>query len=113
MKKMRKARIFQRDAYVTVDFLTKESEIVRMKTLETEPGPFDMVIDLPGGKRKQIYFEKPDSAPTNAIQEELETLLQAIEENSTPPVTLYDGYLALEVATKVMEKLAKGLRVIA
>jgi predicted dehydrogenase len=110
MKKMRKARIFQRDAYVSIDYLTKETEIVRMKNLEAEPGPFDMVMDLPNGKRKQIYFEKPESANTNAIREELEELLKAIEENTTPPVTLYDGYLALDVAHQVMDKLNKSLK---
>jgi hypothetical protein len=81
-----------------------------MKNLEAEPGPFDMVMDLPNGKRKQIYFEKPESANTNAIREELEELLKAIEENTTPPVTLYDGYLALDVAHQVMDKLNKSLK---
>ena len=61
LKNMRKSRFFQRDAYISVDFLTKKTEVVRLKTLVGEPGPLDITVDL--GKEKgfkQIYFDQPN-----------------------------------------------------
>jgi len=69
LKAMRKSRFFQKDAYISVDFLTKESEIVRMKEVIGEPDPFSVTIDLGGDKGiKEILFEKPTIEPTNANQ---------------------------------------------
>lgn len=106
LKNMRKSRFFQRDAYITVDFLDKKTEIVRMRTIEGEADPFSVTIDLGEGKgQREILFEKPDIEPTNAIQDELRSLAQNIQNNSTPEVTIRDGYRALEVAHQILEKL--------
>jgi len=108
MKNMRKSRFFQRDAYIAVDFLTKTSEVLRMKDLPdpSKAGPLDMIIDLGEGKgSKQIIFDKPEIAEINAIKSELETFADAIENNKTPVVTIDDGYAALDVAFKIMEKM--------
>lgn len=115
LKNMRKTRIFQRDAYITVDFLEKSSEVIRMKSLNTEApdDPYAMVMDLGGGKRKQIYFEQPDSAPVNAIQEELRSFAEAINKKQTPSVSLNDGYKALDVAHEILKKIELNLNTIA
>ncbi|HQH19006.1 MAG TPA: Gfo/Idh/MocA family oxidoreductase [Bacteroidales bacterium] len=106
LKNMRKSRFFQRDAYIAVDFLKKESEIVRMSGIDGEPNPFDMVIDLGKEKgKKKIFFEKPPIVPINAIKTELETFFDAIQHNSTPPVTIIDGYNSLDVAYQIIEKV--------
>lgn len=106
MKNMRKSRFFQRDAYISVDFLEKEMEVVRMEDVKGEPDPFDMVFDLGEGKpTKKILFDKPEITPTNAIKEELSTFCDAIEQDTTPLVSLDDGYLALEVAQQIVDKL--------
>lgn len=106
MKNMRKMRFFQRDAYVSIDFLQKEMEVVRMEDIAGEPDPFDMVFDMGNGKPvKKIIFDKPEISPTNAIKEELSTFHDAIVNDSTPIVTLEDGTLALEVALQIMDKL--------
>ena len=106
MKNMRKSRFFQRDAYISVDFLDKEVNVVRLKELETEPGPFDVVIDLGEGKKpKQLYFENPEIEPNNAIKRELETFYDAIVNDTIPKVSIVDGYNALEVAHKIIKKL--------
>jgi predicted dehydrogenase len=111
MKNMRKSRFFQRDAYISVDFLKKETEIIRLKSLEgIVPDPLSMIIDLPGGKGpKQIYFDKPEIVPLNAIQTELQSFAQAILSNATPSVTLNDGYLALDIAWRIIEKVNNSL----
>ena len=114
LKNMRKSRFFQRDAYISVDFLKKKTEIVRLKNLTGEPGPLDVTIDLGNGKgMKQIYFDQPKIAETNAIKMELELFIQSILNNTRTPVSVEDGYQALHVAHQVMEKLNSSLNVLA
>lgn len=104
LKNMRKTRIFQKDAYITVDFLEKKTEVVRMKDVEGEVGdPYAMVLNLADNKQKQIYFENPDVHPSNAIKEELISLANAINKNHKTNVTLDDGYNALKVATQIVD----------
>jgi predicted dehydrogenase len=107
MKNMRKSRFFQRDAYISVDFLNKELEIVQMKDIDHDPAdPFAMVLDLGEGKgMKEIMIDKPAIQPNNAIIAELASFADAIRTNSTPPVTINDGYHALEVAYRILDKI--------
>ena len=64
-----------------------------------------MFIDLGVGKgKKAITFEAPNIPDTNAIKMELETFAEAINNNTTPVVTIDDGYKALEVAYKIIDK---------
>jgi predicted dehydrogenase len=107
IKNMRKSRFFQRDAYISVDFLTKEVEVVRIKDPD-KSGFFSksITIDLgPGKGTKQISFTKPVIKPLNAIRTELESFYNAITNNTVPSVTIDDGCSALEVAHKVIEKI--------
>ncbi|MFZ4399119.1 MAG: Gfo/Idh/MocA family oxidoreductase [Bacteroidales bacterium] len=107
MKNMRKSRFFQRDAYIAVDFLEKTTEIVRMK--EVTPGdndPFAMILELGENKgSKQIFFEKPEIQAVNAIKMELETFYFSIVNDTTPLVSIIDGYNALNVAYQIIDKL--------
>ena len=107
MKNMRKSRFFQRDAYISVDFLSKEVEIVRMKDIKEKiDDPFAMIIDLGKNKgSKQIFFDKPQINPINAIKTELEYFYKSIVDNTIPQVTINDGYNALDVAYRIIEKL--------
>lgn len=113
LKNMRKTRLFQKDAYITVDFLAKESEVVRMQNDVDKDNPYAMVMDLGKGKQKQIYFEKPESLITNAIQEELRNFGNSINKKTLPSVTLRDGYRALDVACQILDKINLNLNVIA
>ena len=107
MKNMRKTRFFQRDAYISVDYLKKEVEVARIKDVEIEGGtPIGFVIDLgPGKGSKQILFNRPLVQPTNAIKAELESFYTSIINDTTPSVTINDGYSALEVAHQIIEKI--------
>jgi len=107
MKNMRKSRFFQRDAYISVDFLSKEAEIIRMKDIKGKiDDPFAMIIDLGKNKgSKQIFFDKPQIKPINAIKTELEYFYKSIVDNTMPQVTINDGYNALDVAYRIIEKL--------
>jgi len=112
MKNMRKTRLFQRDAYIAIDFLEKECEIIRLNNVADENllDPLSMVIDLGNGKgKKQIFFEHPHTTPINAIKTELESFYTAIATNTEPSVTINDGYNALDVAYRIMEKMSPQL----
>ncbi|RDK86880.1 Gfo/Idh/MocA family protein [Marinirhabdus gelatinilytica] len=103
MKKMRKARFFQRDAYISVDFLEKKVEVVKMKDAPKNPDDFAMILTNAEGVKKQIYFDNPDIHPNNAILDELETFADAINNNTEPVVSLAQGAQALTVAMQVIE----------
>lgn len=102
MKKMRKSRFFQRDAYISVDLLKKETEILRMRTVE-EADPFAVTVDLgPGKGIREISFEKPEVPATNAIREELRSFASAIRRGGQPEVPATDGLAALALAHEVL-----------
>ncbi|GGB68272.1 oxidoreductase [Flavobacterium suaedae] len=103
LKNMRKSRFFQKDAYISVDFLDKGCEVVKMKDAPETPGDFDMVLQNAEGVRKQIYFENPEVQLNNAILDELETFADAITNNTTPIVTLEDGTEALRIAYQIID----------
>jgi predicted dehydrogenase len=104
MKNMRKSRFFQKDAYISVDFLEKKSEVVKMKDdIPENPDEFAMILQNAEGVKKQIYFENPEVTPNNAILDELESFAQAIENNTTPVVSLSDGTNALRVAQRIID----------
>jgi predicted dehydrogenase len=106
LKNMRKVRFFQRDAYISVDFLKRSSEIVRMRAVEGEPDPFAVTLDLGQGRGfKEILFEKPEIKESNAIRDELSSFAQAITNNTTPVVSVRDGLRALEVAHMILAKM--------
>jgi len=103
MKNMRKTRFFQKDAYISVNFLSKESEIVRIQDAPNDPGEFAMILKNDAGIEKQIYFESPEVTDNNAILDELETFADAINNNTTPIVTLSAGTEALRIAQWVID----------
>jgi len=102
LKNMRKTRFFQKDAYISVDFLEKKCEVVKMKDAPETPGDFDMILQNAEGIKKQIYFDNPEISDNNAILDELETFAHAINTNTQPIVTLHDGTEALRVATQII-----------
>jgi predicted dehydrogenase len=108
LKNMRKSRFFQKDAYISVDFLKKKTEVIRLKESEDNTNPFALEIDLGNGKGKKIIdFENPQVEESNAIKSELEEFANSILTNATPSVTIDDGYQALLVANQIMDKLKK------
>ncbi len=106
LKNMRKSRFFQKDAYISVDFLKKELEVVRIQDASPEDISGAFVLDLgPGKNSKLINFDKPHVQPSNAIKTELESFYYSIVNNTIPFVTINDGYSALEVAYKIIGKI--------
>ncbi|PZP52393.1 MAG: oxidoreductase [Pseudopedobacter saltans] len=104
MKKMRKLRIFQKDAYIGIDFLDKKAEVIKLKH-PSDSDVFSFDIDTPDGTKKTIAISNPKVQDANAMKAELESFVDAIVNNKPTKVSEIDGYLALEVAHKILEKI--------
>ena len=108
LKSMRKTRIFQKDAYISIDFLEKKAELIRMKDAEITDDPFALIIDPGKGKtKKQIEFESPKTTDNNAIKDELTSFYHAIANNTNTVVTIEDAYKALYIAQQISEQVEK------
>ena len=106
VKKMRKMRLFQKNSYISIDFLEKKTEITRLKTsADKDALIFD--IDTNHGK-KSIAFYSPKIEDNNAIKMELESFKDAILNNTTTIVSEVDGFRAMEVAHLILEKIARN-----
>lgn len=103
MKKMRKIRLFQKDAYYGIDFLEKKTEIITLKQPE-DNNSFSFDIETPNGT-KTIAVSNPEIEPANAILLELQSFVDAIKNNTPTLVSEIDGLLALEVAHQILTKI--------
>ncbi len=112
LKNMRKVRLFQPDAYISLDLLEKESQVVRL--FEPDSGDIPAIgqqfpLDTPKGKRI-IHVDQPDSGPVNAIQMELESLADSINNGKPAAVSIEDGYRALALAHRIMDAVNDNQR---
>ena len=106
---VRKTRIFQKGAYITVDFLDKVAEIFRINDEVDESNPLSATITLGDGSEKQITFERPEIHPINAIKTELESFYDAIIHNTTPAVTIDDGINVLKLAYRILAAVDEAI----
>src|SRR5688572_27315832 len=104
MKKMRKMRLFQKDAYIGIDFLEKKSEVIRLKTRE-DIDAFTFDIELPDGGSKTIAVSQPAAPAVNAIRMELEAFRDSILANTKTIVSDVDGYRAMDIAHQILQKI--------
>jgi predicted dehydrogenase len=108
MKKMRKMRLFQKDAYIGIDFLEKKTEIIKLSSPDNkDKNVFTFDIDTNNGK-KTIAIANPVVEEGNAIKMELEEFRNAIVQNTNTAVTVVDGYRAMDVAHQILVKIASG-----
>ena len=107
LKQMRKVRLFQRDAYISLDFLEKNSQIIRLldkNAADTEGVQSGFELETAMGQ-KVIDIKMPEPKPVNAIQMELETFAASIFNKTPPPVTIEEGLAALKVAHQIIEAI--------
>lgn len=103
MKKMRKMRLFQKDAYIGIDFLDKKTEIIKLKEPQDD-NVFSFDIATPNGN-KTIAVANPPVAQVNAIKQELEEFKEAIKKNTQTIVSEIDGLKAMDVAHQILAKI--------
>lgn len=104
LKKMRKMRLFQKDAYIGIDFLDKKTEIIKLKADKGDEGLFSFDFDTGHGK-KTLAMLNPPIRETNAIRMELELFRDSILQDKPVAVSVYDGHQALEIAHQILEKI--------
>jgi len=105
LKNMRKTRFFQSNAYISIDFLEKKTEIVQIKDTKNIDEKYAMVIENSDGKKKQIFYNNPDVKENNAILEEHNSFAKSILDDSIPIVSLKDGLDALKLASEILKKI--------
>jgi predicted dehydrogenase len=105
MKKMRKMRLFQKDSYIGIDFLEKKTEVISQNTV-ADKNVFTFDIDTGKGK-KTVAIANPIVTESNAMKEELIAFKNAIIHNTETPVTVLDGFRAMEVAHQILDKINK------
>jgi predicted dehydrogenase len=114
LKQMRKVRFFQPDAYISLDFLDKNAQIIRLfdkkdvsNTVQGDSfGEGGNMMELETARgTKMIEIQMPEPMNVNAIQMELETFAESIRENKPIKVTIEDGYRALKVAHRIIKEI--------
>ncbi|MDQ2718388.1 MAG: Gfo/Idh/MocA family oxidoreductase [Bacteroidota bacterium] len=110
MKRMRKMRLFQKDSYISIDFLDKKTEIIKYKSPE-DKDVFSFDIETNHGK-KTIAVSAPVIKENNAIKMELQSFTDAIKNNQTTVVSEIDGYRAMEVAHQILDKINRNHQII-
>lgn len=106
--KMRKMRLFQNDAYISIDFSQGLSEVFRLVD-EGDPNvePTMMLGKIDQGTRKRvIVYERPEVKEVNALKYELELFAKSVQDGTEPPVTGRDGLQALEVAQEILRMIS-------
>ncbi|MBK7505501.1 MAG: Gfo/Idh/MocA family oxidoreductase [Bacteroidetes bacterium] len=104
MKKMRKMRIFQKDAYISMDFLDKKTEIIKIVDDEIETG---LALHI-NGKTKNIVVKQPKTEPSNALLEELESFGNSIKLNKKTVVNAEDALKSMELAFEILKKIKRN-----
>lgn len=107
LKKMRKMRLFQRDAYIGIDFLDKKAEVIRLKDEGMKQGMLDFPLDIGNGEKKIISVQMPEVENTNAIRMELTDFAAAVRQGRQTAVTVHDGYHAMDVAHQILRKMSQ------
>ncbi len=107
MKRMRKMRLFQKDAYIAIDFLEKKTEVIKLKE-GADTNTFSFDIETAAGV-KTISIATPKVPEVNAIKSELQEFVTAIKENKQPVVNEIDGLRAIEIAHEIVDKIKYNL----
>ncbi|MBD3375592.1 gfo/Idh/MocA family oxidoreductase [candidate division KSB1 bacterium] len=107
-KKMRKMRLFQRDSYVSVDFLQKNTELFKIQNQESSDAPSTVILGQieKGSQKRHIIYERPTIPEENAMQTEWKYFKDAIENHKEPFVSGQDGLRALEVAVQITQSIS-------
>ena len=109
-KKMRKMRLFQKDHYISLDFVTGVSEVYRLQPLEETALPNSISFGEigVGERKKRLIYEQPESKEVNALNYELQLFVDAVLYDKKIIVSGEDGLRALKVAEIIIQKIEQA-----
>ncbi len=105
LKNMRKTRLFQKDAYIALDFLEKKSEVVQFSNTDMVEDGLVVPIKVSDHEEKKILLRYPTPPEVNAIFLELSSFTKSILRDEKTIVTVEDGYNALNLAYQIINKI--------
>lgn len=105
---MRKMRIFQKNAYISIDFGNQDVEYFYLS--ENINSENDKIATLLGSiqdgvKNQNIYYSKPVVPKLNAIEEEQKAFINAIKYNEPIAVDAYSAAKALKIAEEISKQI--------
>jgi predicted dehydrogenase len=111
LKNERKMRLFQKNNYITINFLDKKVDVYTIKELQNEStNPFSIVLDPGNGRpKKEISLINPKIPEINAIRHELSIFADCIINDKKPEVTIQDGYRSLKLAHQILDIINESL----
>ena len=105
-KRMRKMRLFQRNAYISLDLATGVAEVYRLTESGSALGPSPPLGDIEHGSRDQhVAYQELQPTPGDALELELRAFVQAAKSGTEPVVTGEEGRDALEVALQILNRM--------
>ncbi len=109
-KKMRKMRIFQRDNYIALDFITGVSEVYRLIPLDEKANSSAISFGEIGigERKKRVVYEQPEIKEINALKYELELFIDSVLNDKQPVVSGEDGLKVLMVADIILKKIEES-----
>jgi predicted dehydrogenase len=109
-KKMRKMRLFQKDNYISLDFISGVAEVYRL--IPAELPLLTPVISFGeiglGDRKKRVIYEQPEIKEVNALKYELELFVNSVIAQKNPVVSGEDGLRALRVAETIIQKIKES-----
>lgn len=109
-KKMRKMRLFQKDHYISLDFVTGVSEVYRLQPLDepAQPNSISFGEIGVGERKKRLIYEQPESKEVNALNYELQLFVDSVLKDKKIIVSGEDGLRALKVAEIIIQKIEQA-----
>lgn len=109
-KKMRKMRIFQKDHYISLDFVTGVSEVYRLQPVDQSAQPNSISFGEigVGEKKKRLVYEQPEHKEINALNYELQLFVDSVLYDKKIVVSGEDGLRALKVAEIIINKIEES-----
>jgi len=102
LKKMRKMRVFQTDSYISLDFDSGSSEIIKIKNFDGKNN-YAMTIHDSEGVEKEIQIENITNEKINSIEEEHKNFYYSIIKKEDPIVSFEKGRNALKLAIEILK----------
>ncbi len=102
MANRREMRVYQRDAYITIDFLAQQTEIVQVSDETPKTGGQALEV---GGQTRFLAPHQPEIQQLDPVEAELKAFAKAIKDKDEPPVTIHEAHLAMETAQKIMSAI--------